>query len=91
MIQYSTCQKELQITVFTVLCKTLVFAFLSFLTLEAELRCSRNQYTDLKAALDQSLHGVILESFALDCWIFTPLVYKKLLAVLLCRSTKTFF
>ena len=78
---------------FTFLCKTslLVFAFLSFLNLEAQLMCPRNQYTDPKSALDQTLHGVISESFALDGWIFTPLVYKKLLDVLRCRSTKKFF
>ena len=76
---------------FTFLCKTLVFALLSFLTFEAKPRCPRNQYTDLKSALDQTLHGFISESFALDCWIFTPLVYKKLLDGLRCRSTKNFF
>ena len=38
------------------LCKTLVFLFLPFLNLDAEIRCPPNWYTNLKSALDQPLN-----------------------------------
>ena len=40
---------------FLFLCKKLVFFFLTFLNLGAQIRCPQNQYTDLKSALDQPL------------------------------------
>ena len=42
---------------FSFLCKTLVFIFLPFLNLGAQIRCPQNRYTDLKSALDQPLRG----------------------------------
>ena len=40
---------------FLFLCKKLVFFFLTFLNLGAQIRCPQNRYTDLKSALDQPL------------------------------------
>ena len=42
---------------FLFLCETLVFLFLTFLNLGAQMRCLQNRYTDLKSALDQPLNS----------------------------------
>ena len=45
--------KRVTVDSFLVLCKKLVFPFLPFLNLGAQIRCSQSRYTDLKSALDQ--------------------------------------
>ena len=45
---------------FLFLCKTLVFLVLAFLNLGDQIRCSQNQYTNLKSALDQPLVSIFI-------------------------------
>ena len=45
---------------FLFLCKTLVFLVLAFLNLGDQIRCSQNQYTNLKSALDQPLASIFI-------------------------------
>ena len=54
------------------LCRKLVFRFLPFLNLEAQIRCPQNQYTDFKSALDQPMT-------CLSFWKLLTFSFKKLL------------
>ena len=47
--------KILQMAVFLFLWQALVFLFLPFLILGAQIRCLQNRYTGLKLALDQRM------------------------------------
>ena len=54
LIQYSTSKIELQMLAFYFYAKRFS-TFLLFVNLDAQIRCLRNRYNDLKSALDQPL------------------------------------